>query len=54
MEFDKPSDVIALEFGQAVGVALTLTMMLFLARPYWERVRFLRSQVERAEGEARA
>ncbi len=54
MEFNKPSEVIAVEFGQAVGVALTLTMMLYLARPYWERVRFLRSQVARAEGEARA
>lgn len=53
VELRRPSDLPALELGQALGVAVTLAMMLIMARPYWRNVRQLREQAAAiaAEGE---
>ena len=48
-EFDRPSELVAVEFGQALGVALALALMLFTGRGYWAVVRRVRSlRVDRA------
>ncbi len=47
VEIGKPSDLPAVGFGQAVGVAVTLALMLWQARPYWDRVRAMRHQIAR-------
>lgn len=47
VEAGKTTDLPAVGFGQALGVAVTLTMMLFMARPYWSEVRILRHEVAR-------
>lgn len=46
-EIREPSDLPAVEFGQAIGVAVTLALMLWLARPYWLEVRLMREAAER-------
>lgn len=52
VEFEKPSELPAVEFGQAVGVSVTLAFMLWLARPYWTRVLMMRRRpVARVGGE---
>lgn len=53
VELKRPSDLPALELGQALGVAVTLAMMLIMARPYWRNVRWMREQAAAiaAEGE---
>lgn len=42
IELKRPSDLLAVEFGQAIGVSVTLALMLWLARPYWLAVRLMR------------
>ena len=52
VEFDRPSELPAVGFGQAVGVSVTLALMLWLARPYWDRVRFMQLQIKRGQAGA--
>lgn len=49
-EFEKPSQLPAVEFGQALGVSVTLALMLWMARPYWARVAAMRWQAAGKEG----
>jgi hypothetical protein len=42
-ELERSSDLVGVEFGQAVGVAVTLVLMIFTARRYWATVRHFRS-----------
>ena len=56
-ELKTPSELPAVELGQAVGVALTLAMMLRTARPYWTNVRAMRAAAavrRKAEAGSRA
>jgi ABC-type transport system involved in multi-copper enzyme maturation permease subunit len=48
-EVTTPSELPAVEFGQAVGVALTLALMLWAAKPYWTNVRAMRTAATRRE-----
>ena len=48
-ELNRPSDLLAVELGQALGVTLTLGLMIFTARGYWARVRMFRQTVARAD-----
>ena len=42
-ELERSSDLVGVGFGQAVGVAVTLVLMIFTARRYWATVRHFRS-----------
>lgn len=42
-ELERPSELVGVEFGQALGVAATLALMIFTARRYWAAVRHFRS-----------
>jgi hypothetical protein len=48
MEFGNPSALPSVRFGQACGVAVTVALMVRLARPYWSRVRAYRDGAEEA------
>jgi hypothetical protein len=48
-EFDHPSRLLAVPLGQALGVAVTLALMLVLMRPYWMQVRIHRHEARKAE-----
>jgi hypothetical protein len=37
-ELNRPSELIGVRFGQSLGVALTLALMIFTARSYWAKV----------------
>lgn len=53
VELERPSELPAVELGQALGVALTLGLMLWLARPYWINVRLMREHARAASAPAK-
>ncbi len=49
MELKKPSALPGVMIAQAAGLLLTVGLTYWLARPYWERVRWLRGESKRDE-----
>ena len=46
-ELRQPSELPAVALGQAIGVALTLALMLVVAKPYWINIRLMREAAAR-------
>jgi hypothetical protein len=44
VEWDRPEKLPMVEFGQALGVALTIILLLVLSRDYWLKVRLMRAR----------